>query len=104
MQPNPKPMNLAVPHHIANRYLCEKTLYSLGISRLVNTVIHSKGARSSMSKAIPSFLPLTGVGSCLLLDVFRRLLQAVVALLVCPSGSEAETGEGGPCSPLEQED
>lgn len=38
-----------------------------------------------------------------LLDVPRRLLQAPIALLVCATGTEANTHEGRPCAPPEQQ-
>lgn len=43
-------------------------------------------------------------GSCLLPDLARGLLQAVVALLVRPAGAEAGAHDGGPRPALEQED
>lgn len=42
--------------------------------------------------------------SCLLPDLARGLLQAVVALLVCPAGAEARAHDGRPRPALEQED
>lgn len=44
------------------------------------------------------------LGSCLLPDLARGLLQAEVALLVCPAGAEASAHNGRPRPALEQED
>lgn len=44
------------------------------------------------------------LGSCLLPDLARGLLQAVVALLVRPAGAEASAHDGRPRPALEQED
>lgn len=42
--------------------------------------------------------------SCLLPDLARGLLQAVVAFLIRPAGAEASTHDGGPCPALKQKD
>lgn len=44
------------------------------------------------------------LGSCLLPDLACGLLQAVVALLVCPARTETRADDGGPRPALEQED
>lgn len=45
------------------------------------------------------------IRSCrLLLQIPRSLLEAEVALLIGPAGTETDADERGPCSSLEQED
>lgn len=104
---NPRSIDLNQSHPRRRPKRCETKLYSHPHPESVNTVvIHAEGLFVYV-QGIPSILPLTGAAdapSCLLLDLFRRLLETVVALLIRPSGSETDAGEGRPCSPLEQED
>lgn len=60
--------------------------------------------RCSASFPSPNAIPKKNSWLRLRLDVPRRLLQAVVALLVRPPGAESDTDKCGPRPPLEEQD
>ena len=76
------------------------SVFSHGSARLVVACLSGKG---NLSLSF-GWYAVVAADSGLLLEIAGRLLQAVVALLVCAAGTETDTDESGPGAPPEEED